>query len=84
MKNLIEEIKKGLEDSKTIKSYLLNKIMYYDYLRDLEKQKIMKSNSLTKEEIDLIIENVKYYNNVIEEITKIINEINKLGIKNYA
>ena len=86
MKNkmdLIEQIKKGLEDSKTIKAYLINKISYYDFLRNEEKQKIIHQNNFTKNEIDSIIENVKYYNNVIEELAKLINEINKLGLKNY-
>ena len=81
--NLIEQIKKGLEDSKTIKAYLIAKISYYDFLRNEEKQKIIHQNNFTKEEIKSICDNVNYFNIVIEELAKLIREINNLGIKEY-
>lgn len=81
--NLIEQIKKGLVDSKTIKSYLIAKISYYDFLRNEEKQKIIHQNNFTKEEIKNICDNVNYYNIVIEELAKLIREINDLKIRYY-
>lgn len=81
--DLLEQIKKGLEDSKVIRLYLVNKISYYDFLRYNEREKIRKTKILTREETDNIIEKIKYYTNAIEILTNTIKEIDKLGIKNY-
>lgn len=81
MENL-EQLEKDLKNAKTIKSYLLSKISYYDFLMYNEKQKIIKEK-LDKIKTAHIIEMFKYYHEMRDVYVNILNDLEEKGIRIY-
>lgn len=78
LENLVKEIK----DSKTIKSYLLSNISYYDYLMYNEKQKLL-TEKLDVNKTNKIVEMFTYYQKTRDIYVSILNDFEEKGIKVY-
>jgi hypothetical protein len=77
----LENLSKEFNDVKTIKSYLINRIAFYDYLIYVEKQKIIKSNNLKADEIKNITDKFNYYTNCYNLYVNLLSDLVNRNIR---
>ena len=78
----LEKLMKEIKDSKTIKSYLLSNISYYDYLMYNEKQKLL-TEKLDVNKTNQIVEMFTFYQKTRDIYVSILNDFEEKGIKVY-